>query len=99
MHDHHGIDRGDHEWEYDPVGDSINDMVEDWTHSKDVQEWLCCTLLGCDMLIQDLQTAVRIATGSDWWQYPADGDLKALRGAIEVYLDKPVNGKQNARQV
>ena len=97
FHSPHGLDAGRHEMEYDPVSDNINDMIHDYEHGEDFQNmlWQICQDLRDE--IQTVEAQVRIATGCDSWQYPTDGDMKALRGAIEAYLDKP-KGKTNDNQ-
>ena len=90
-----GIDKGDYDMGCDPVSDKINDMVEDYTNGNDVQEFIEFTLDELDAVISQLETAARIATGYDSWTYPVDGDLRALRCAIETYMDKPVKRQAN----
>lgn len=92
----HGLDAGRHEQEHDPVSDSINDMIEDFTHAPYVQSYLRSVIESIDGLISDVESAVHNMPGCESWQYPSDGDLKALRGAIETYLDEP-KGKADAR--
>lgn len=89
-----GLDAGRHEMEYDPVSDKINDMVEDFTHGELVQRDIIAFMRIIDADISLIEYNVRCVTGIESWRYPVDGDLKALRGAIEAYVDKPIGDKK-----
>lgn len=92
-----GIDRGDHEWEYDPVSDKINDILDDYVHSEDFQDWLWQTLMDLRDHIQTIDAQVHQISGDTSWRYPVDGDLNGLRCAIETYYDKPHKGETNRK--
>lgn len=48
MHSPHGIDAGDHEWEYDPVADQRSDEIADYLHGEDFQGFLREVIDGCE---------------------------------------------------
>lgn len=60
-----GIDRGDHEMEYDPVSDKIADIQDKYIRSAEFQDFLKDTIEEAEDHLQNIWAEVRCATGED----------------------------------